>query len=57
MERTERPSRAQARAAPTTPPRGADPDREARRLNRQAADALKKLGLRVDEEPAFVFRP
>ncbi|HEV8639132.1 MAG TPA: hypothetical protein VG370_33410 [Chloroflexota bacterium] len=44
---------------PAWPParRDADPDREARKLNRQAADALKKLDLTIQEEPPLVFRP
>jgi hypothetical protein len=53
-------SREQPSAAAAAPPpsgRTANPDAEARRLNRQAADALRKLGLAVEEEPSFRFRP
>lgn len=57
MERKQRPTADRAPAAPPPTHRVADPDREARRLNRQAAEALRRLGLAVDEEPAFVFRP
>jgi len=58
MEGEAQPTRPEAaRPAPPTPRRAINPDREARRLNRQAADALKKLRLAVEEEPAFVFRP
>jgi hypothetical protein len=57
MERREQPTAAGADAESPSPQRSADPDREARRLNRQASAALRKLRLAVEEEPSLVFRP
>jgi hypothetical protein len=51
------PAAERARPSPPKPRRPADPDREARQLNRRAAAALRQLRLAVDEEPAFLFRP
>jgi hypothetical protein len=55
VDSREQPSPAAATPRPTG--RTINPEAEARRLNRQAADALRKLGLAVEEEPAFRFRP